>query len=195
MNLTGRQSLGHRSDRFSAKQSQKHFQRTQGTTKQFARRTRRIAPPLSTLAILGTSLSPIASTAGTVWLFPVAHMARTMRATDEAHLRYIRSKSSESRLFEEGAVSGTIPGSLHAECYIGATFTASVTIYTHDGTIKARGTASPHNSSLYTSFAGTLTITGGTGRYTHAHGHAGLYGIFDRRTYALTVQTTGQLSY
>jgi hypothetical protein len=124
-----------------------------------------------------------------------AHTARTMSTTDEAHLHYLRSRSSGSRLFEEGTAHGTLPGSVHAECDLGTTFTASVTIYTSAGTIRGHGSATPHASGIYESFSGTLTITGGTGRYAHAHGHAGLYGLFNRRTYALTVQTTGSLSY
>jgi hypothetical protein len=122
-----------------------------------------------------------------------AHAARSMRATDEAHLRYVRRRGS--RLFEEGTAHGTLPGSVHAECNLGATFTASVTIHTSAGTIRGHGTATPHASGIYESFSGTLTITGGTARYAHVHGRAGLYGVFNRRTYAITVQTTGSLSY
>jgi hypothetical protein len=84
---------------------------------------------------------------------------------------------------------------MRADCNLGATFAASFTIYTNGGTIQGHGKATPHGSGIYESFAGTLIVTGGTGRYTHAHGHAGLYGTFNRRTYALTVQTTGSLSY
>ena len=125
-----------------------------------------------------------------------AHMSRALKATDEAHMHYIKHRSSSSRLFEEGAARGTLPGSMNAYCSLGATFAASFTIYTNGGTIKGHGTATPHaGGGLYESFAGTLTVTGGTGRYAHAHGHAGLYGAFNRRTYALTVQTTGSLSY
>jgi hypothetical protein len=82
-----------------------------------------------------------------------------------------------------------------AKCNLGATFLANVTITTHAGIIRGHGTATPHASGIYESFSGTLTITGGTGRYAHAHGHAGLYGLFNRRTYNLIVQTTGTLSY
>jgi hypothetical protein len=124
-----------------------------------------------------------------------AHAARTLSATDEAHLHYVQHKSSGSHLFEEGTAHGTLPGSMRADCDLGATFTASFTIYTQGGTITGHGTATPHGSGVYESFAGTLTVTGGTGRYAHAHGQAGLYGSFNRRTYALTVQTTGSLSY
>ncbi|MFI5004537.1 MAG: hypothetical protein ACHQE6_05945 [Solirubrobacterales bacterium] len=122
-----------------------------------------------------------------------AHTAGVVKATDTAKLHYI--KHSGSQLLEEGSAQGTLPGSMRAHCNLGTTFTASFTIYTNGGTINGHGTATPHDTGLYESFAGKLTITGGTGRYTHAHGHAGLYGTFNRRTYALVIQTTGSLSY
>jgi hypothetical protein len=124
-----------------------------------------------------------------------AHAARTMHATDEAHLLYIRSRSAGSHLFEEGTAHGTLPGSVIAKCNLGATFVANVTISTRAGIIRGHGTATPHASGIYESFSGTLTITGGTRRYAHAHGHAGLYGVFNRRTYDVIVQTTGSFSY
>lgn len=124
-----------------------------------------------------------------------ARVARTMHTTDEAHLLYIRSRSAGSHLFEEGTADGTLPGCVIAKCNLGATFTANVTISTPAGIIRGHGIATPHASGIYESFSGTLTITGGTGRYAHAHGHAGLYGLFNRRTYNLIVQTTGSLSY
>jgi hypothetical protein len=137
------------------------------------------------LAILATTTS--ASPA------PRAHTARTVNATDTANLRYI--KHSGSQLLEEGAAQGTLPGTMHARASLGATFTASFTIYTHGGTITGHGTATPHGSGLDESFAGTLTVTGGTGRYSHAHGHASFSGTFNRRTYAIVLKTKGSLSY
>lgn len=126
---------------------------------------------------------------------PVAALAaRTLNATDTAHLHYI--SSSGSLLFEEGSAAGTIPGRMQVHCEVGPTLTASFTIFVHGGgAIDGRGTAKAHGSGVYESFAGALTVTGGSGRYAHARGHAGLYGVFDRRTYTLTVQTTGRLSY
>lgn len=120
--------------------------------------------------------------------------ARVLNTTDTAHLRYLRS--SGSLLFEEGSASGTLPGKMLAHFNIGPTVSASFTIYVRSGgTINGHGTGSPHGSGIYESFAGSLVATGGTGAYSHAHGHAGLYGVFNRRTYAITVQTTGRLSY
>lgn len=124
-----------------------------------------------------------------------ARAARALKASDEAHLHYIKHKSSSTRLYEEGTAHGTLPGSMRAYCSLGATFKANFTIYTSGGTIIGHGSAAPHGGGLYESFAGSLIVTGGTGRYAHAHGRAGLYGTFNRRTYALTVQTTGSLSY
>lgn len=140
-------------------------------------------------------IGPAVSQAGTYHLARTsqARTARTLNATDTAHLRYIRS--SGSLLIEEGAASGTLPGTMHARASIGPSLRASFTIYTHGGTIDGQGTATPHGSGRYESFAGSLVVTGGSGHYAHAHGHAGFYGTFDRRTYALTVQTTGNLSY
>ncbi len=124
---------------------------------------------------------------------PSARIAGTLNATDTAHLHYLHS--SGSQLYEEGPATGTLPGTMRAHCNIGAIFTATFTIYTRNGTITGHGSASPHGSGIYESFAGSLLVTGGTGHYAHAHGHAGLYGTFDRKTYALVVQTTGRLSY
>lgn len=120
--------------------------------------------------------------------------ARALNAKDTAHLHYINS--SGSLLFEEGSASGTIPGKMQVHCEVGPTLTASFRIAVRGGgAIDGRGTAKAHGSGVYESFAGTLTVTGGSGPYAHARGHAGLYGVFDRRTYTLTVQTTGRLSY
>jgi hypothetical protein len=122
-----------------------------------------------------------------------AHTARVLMATDTAHLHYV--SASGSLLLEEGQASGTLPGRMRVHFNVGPTFSGSFTIYTHSGSIRGRGTATPHGVGIYESFAGSLFATGGTGRYAHAHGHAGLYGTFNRNTYALTVQTTGKLAY
>ena len=122
-----------------------------------------------------------------------AHAARSLKASDTAHLHYV--SASGSLLYEQGAVSGTLPGSMHVHFNIGATFSGSFTIYTPGGTIRGHGSATPHGSGVYESFAGSLVTTGGTGRYAHAHGRAGLYGTFNRNSYSLLVQTTGTLLY
>jgi hypothetical protein len=124
---------------------------------------------------------------------PHAHTARVLNATDTAHLRYI--SASGSLLYEEGNAAGALPGRMRVHLNVGTTFSGSFTIYASGGSIRGHGSAAPHGSGTYESFSGTLTVTGGTGRYARAHGHGGLYGTFDRENYALVIKTTGSLSY
>lgn len=122
-----------------------------------------------------------------------AHAARALKASDTAHLHYISAKGST--LIEEGKASGTLPGSMKIRFNVGATFSGSFTIFAHGGTITGHGSATPHGAGVSESFAGSLTVTGGAGRYAHAHGRAGLSGTFNRNSYALSIQTSGTLSY
>jgi hypothetical protein len=50
-------------------------------------------------------------------------------------------------------------------------------------------------NSTNPSFRGSLTITGGSGRYAHAGGSGELFGVFHRQSFALTVQAIGKLRY
>jgi hypothetical protein len=120
---------------------------------------------------------------------PRARTARTLTGTATARLSPVSVEGS--KLTEDGPVSGALSGSAKAELHLGATFTASFTIHTRNGSIVGHGQATPHGSGRYESFSGTLTASSGTGRYAHIHGHAGLYGVFDRRTEKVTIQATG----
>lgn len=122
-----------------------------------------------------------------------ARVARTLSTTDTAHLHLI--KASGSMLYEQGHVSGTLPGSMRAYLELGAAFSGRFTISTAAGVIYGRGSAIPHGSGRYESFGGTMVLTGGHGRYAHASGSAHLYGTFDRRTYTFVIQTVGKLTY
>lgn len=122
-----------------------------------------------------------------------AHIAAALRATDTAHLHYVAAKGS--LLFDEGHVSGTLPGFMRVRMRVGTTFDGSFTFYVRGGAIHGSGRATPHGEGVYESFAGTLTASGGSGRFRHAHGRARLYGVFNRRDYSLVVQTTGTLYY
>jgi hypothetical protein len=124
-----------------------------------------------------------------------AHTARALNITDTAHLRFLRETAS-SVLIDEGKATGGLPGVVKVGFEVGATVKASFTLSSHNGALIGSGLAKPHSSGGgYTSFAGTLTITHGTGRYAHAHGQGGFYGTIDRGNDAVTVQTTGTLAY
>lgn len=154
---------------------------------------RRVDIPGFTIAACTATLMSVASQACAAGREADAHTARTLNGTDTAHLHLIRQ--DETVVFEEGTATGNLPGHMKAELTIGSIFTGSCTVNAPGGSITGRGSATPHGSGRYQSFSGSLLITGGTGDYAHIRGRAGLYGTFDRRTFALVLQTTGNLSY
>jgi hypothetical protein len=116
-----------------------------------------------------------------------------LRAVDTAKLHYVGAVGEE--VYETGGASGTLPGSMRVHMIFASTFSGSFAIYTRGGRIDGHGKARPHGEGVYESFAGTLVVTGGTGRYRRAHGTAHLYGTFNRENYALTIQTAGTLRF
>jgi len=124
---------------------------------------------------------------------PSARSAHTLSVNANAEMHYVRS--SGATLIEEGKVTGQLGGHARADFTLGATFAGTFTFYTAQGEIEGRGTATPHAAGRYETFAGHDTITGGTGRYAHAHGSGSMYGSFDRQTYAVKIQTRGTLHY
>jgi hypothetical protein len=121
--------------------------------------------------------------------------ARALNITDTAHLHFIR-ETAASVLIDEGKALGGLPGVVKVGFEVGAAVKASFTLTGRNGAVIGSGLAKPHSSGgEYSSFAGTLTITHGTGRYLHAHGQGGFYGTINRGNDAITVQTTGTLAY
>ncbi len=123
-----------------------------------------------------------------------ARAARTLRAVDTAHLR--RAHCSCNAILEEGDAKGAIPGTVRAYVIVGAPIIFRFTITVRGGgTISGEGAGKPKGNPAEPSFAGTMTVTRGTGRYRHAHGKGGFYGTLNRSTFAAVMQTTGTLSY
>jgi hypothetical protein len=135
------------------------------------------------LALTATSALLIGMTIGTTW-------AATLGGTATAHLHLVPPIEG-STLYEEGPVTGALSGTVKARLQTGAIFSGQFAIRTRNGTISGRGSANPHGSGRYQSFSGSFLATGGTDRYAHIHGHANLYGVIDRRTDAVTIQTVG----
>jgi hypothetical protein len=126
----------------------------------------------------------------------IAHRARTLAVHDEGALHFVRS--SGSQVIDEGTMRGTLPGRARVTFTYngGPTVRARFTIYGRGFTLNGYGTGRLKNPNSATpSFRGSLTLTGARGRYAHAHGSGELFGVFNRRTYALTVQALGTLHY
>jgi hypothetical protein len=156
-------------------------------------RGRRVGAGMAAIATVGAILTVGASLSGAAPRHSSAHAAGVLDGKATAHLHLVQVEGSE--LSEEGHVSGVLTGTARGELHLGATFTASFTIHTANGSITGHGTANAHGTGRYQSFAGSFTVAGGSGRYAHIQGRAGLYGVFERRTDSVVIQTTGRLTY
>jgi hypothetical protein len=154
-----------------------------------------LAPALTiaALAVLLSCLFAAPAAQGSHRTRARATSQRSLKVDDHASLHLV--KASGSVLIEEGYSSGTLPGRTWVRMVLGSSVQASFTIWTKGGSISGRGGATLHSSSRYASFGGWLSVASGTGRFARAHGSGKLYGVLDRRTHALTVQTIGTLSY
>ena len=138
-------------------------------------------------------LATFAVTAG-AGLTP-ARTARTLNVTDTAKLKLLKV-TGKGALIETGTAHGGLPGTVRVEFDVEPTVSASFSIAAQAGTIMGHGTGKLHGTGRWASFGGQMTVTHGTGRYVHASGHGGFYGIIERKyPYEATVQTTGSLSY
>jgi hypothetical protein len=143
----------------------------------------------------------VPSTSRSTTTSPSAHLARTQSVTDTANLRYVRESGSD--LLEEGQASGGLSGRVKVRLNVGATIYGTFTIYASHGSISGKGSGQLHGTGTYASFGGSMRVTRGTGRYAHARGHGGFYGVMNRNKCKdpqrqgcpLTVQTTGTLVY
>jgi hypothetical protein len=125
-----------------------------------------------------------------------AVQARVLNVRDEGYLRFLTS--SGSTVIDAGHVHGTLPGAGRVRfVYNGnPTITASFTISGNGWTLHGKASCRLNNpNSNAPSFRGSLTLTGGGGRYARAHGSGELFGVFYRRSYALSVQAIGRVHY
>jgi hypothetical protein len=149
---------------------------------------------LGAAAALGAQ--PLGAAVTTATAQPLAHASRILNVRAEGRLRFVRA--SGSTLLDEGRVSGSFPGTVKVRfLYNGApTVSAQFTISGAGGSISARASGRLSSPvSVTPSFSGHMQITGGSGRYAHVRGSGQLFGVFNRRTYALSVQAIGKLPY
>lgn len=145
-------------------------------------------------ALVRTATALISALVGAV---AVAAAGESQTVSDSGHLHLVSSKGG-SALHEAGKASGTLPGTVTVALTIHtSTATSSFTIDVQGGGSiygKASG-ALKTGKGGYASFGGHLTVAGGTGKYAHASGTGGLYGVIDRYNDALTVKVQGTLQY
>lgn len=147
-----------------------------------------IAPKLPLLLAAAVLLLPSAAASA-----PAGREARSLSVTDSAHLKLVRH--SGEYITEEGQATGSLPGHVKLQLEVGATIVAHFTIQAAGGSISGIGSGRPKGHSEEPSFAGKMTVSHGTGRYSHAHGTGGFDGTLNRHTFKMFVQTTGTLDY
>ncbi len=122
-----------------------------------------------------------------------AWSARVIVVNDSANLQVLRENGNT--LIEEGPARGTLPGTVRSTLTLSlSTVRSGFTIYMRGGSIAGHATARLNvGKGEYSSFAGTLTVSRGTGHYVHASGTGRLSGIINRNSSNATVQVAGAL--
>jgi hypothetical protein len=121
--------------------------------------------------------------------------SRTFSLSESGHLHL--TSHHAFTLNEQGSVSGTISGTIYIHLHVVSTnrVTAEVNIYPSGGSLTGYASASYHPSGAVASFNGTMSITRGSGRYSHAHGSGlGFTGTIQRTNDAVTVHVNGRMS-
>jgi hypothetical protein len=124
-----------------------------------------------------------------------AHAARTTAVNEQAQLHLVHKHGFT--LDEQGTATGTIKGTISVELKIVSTskVTAEIEISPRGGAISAYGSASYHKGTTSASFAGSLSIKGGTGSYDHAKGSdLSFSGTIARSNQAIAVHVSGSVS-
>jgi hypothetical protein len=136
-------------------------------------------------ALAGASASPAAT----------AHASRTFSLNDTGHLRL--TSHHGFTLNEKGTATGTISGTIYIHLNVVSTnrVTAEVNIYPSGGSLTGHASASYRPAGPTASFNGTMSISRGTGRYSHASGSGlSFTGTIQRSNDAVTVQVNGRMS-
>ncbi|MFI5003687.1 MAG: autotransporter [Solirubrobacterales bacterium] len=135
----------------------------------------------------------VAGTAGASG--PTASGARTITLNDTGRLHETSHRGFN--LYESGSATGTIRGSVSMRLDVVSTnrVTAELTVHASGGSMSGNASGAYRNNGATASFSGTLSITHGTGKYSHAHGSGiSFSGTIQRTSGAVTVRVNGHLS-
>jgi hypothetical protein len=97
---------------------------------------------------------------------------------------------------EKGQASGTLAGSVaaHVETIASTSGQATITLYLSKGTISGRAPTHGHVIGATAYFEGSMSITGGSGRYAHASGTGLKFkGTINRQNFHVTAQLHGTI--
>jgi len=149
---------------------------------------------VAALSVLA-SLLALPSLAGAL----LARAAGTISVNDTGHLHKTsgRGITINQVLNEQGSASGSIPGSIYIHLRVVSVdrVTAEVNIYPQGGFVGGQASASFRSSGATATFNGTLKVTDGSGRYSHASASGlSFTGTIARVNDAITVHVNGRMS-
>jgi hypothetical protein len=124
-----------------------------------------------------------------------AHAARTVTLNDTGNLH--KTSKHGFHLYESGSASGSLSGSISLNLNVINTnkVTAELTVRPKGSSISGKASGSYRTNGGTASFSGTLTITGGSGSYSGAHGSGiSFSGTIQRSNDSLTVHVNGKFS-
>lgn len=147
---------------------------------------------VSALALAAVAGAGVAGAAG-----PSAKAASSLDLSDSANLSLNNHKGVE--LKESGTAKGNLPGKIYIQLKLASakSVTAKIQVYPSGGSVSASASATYRVvTSSSASFSGTLTITGGSGRYSKAKGsHLSFSGTVHRPSDSVSVHVGGKMSY
>ena len=124
-----------------------------------------------------------------------ARAARTFTLNESGRLHL--TSHHGFTLNEQGSASGTISGTIYIHLNVVSTnrVTAEVNIYPSGGSLTGRASATYRSAGALATFSGTLEVTRGSGRYSHARGSGlSFTGTVQRSNDAVTVRVLGRMS-
>jgi hypothetical protein len=146
--------------------------------------------------LLTAVVATLASIGSTAAAHTSARAARTITLIENGRL-HLTSKHNFT-LNEAGSASGTAAGAIyvHLTAVSSTRVTAEVNIFPRGGSLSCYGAGSYRRSGSTVEFLGSMSISRGTGRYSHIHG-AGLRfsgSIAESDRDAITVRVSGRVS-
>lgn len=134
----------------------------------------------------------LAATALLAWA-PANARAKAINVTERVQLHLVRKRGSTLDL--QGTVSGALSGPVVARFNVRVvSVTGLVTIFPKEGGSLSFSIAGNADSiGVRARFSGSVTVTGGTGRWARARGRGTFSGIVNRRTWAATATVRSRI--
>ena len=125
---------------------------------------------------------------------PHAGSARESTVFNKTYLHLVGSPGIE--ITESGTTYGTFSGSVSSHFTLsGSHINGTFVFHTHGGLVRGTTYASVVGKAALpvVSFAGSASITSGTGSYSHASGRVALKGSIRRKNYEIFEETSGKV--